>query len=284
MDGCEVNINRFKILPQSFDEEFDLLSARHKRRLSKTGQIAQIVAEKIYGNSHDNSIVPERIGVIFATCFGAIDDEIHHISRYQTSGSISPLFLPKIMPNMISSSISIDFNLKSFNYSIYSGQLAFLEAIIEGFDVISDNRSEAVLIIGSESCKSKYSESIAEHYHQKECLHYEGGGGILLTNHNEESKNKYKIRKYKSFFSEEDFETKMKKLFDEEINITGCTLGSGFIVDNNLHMQEDIYVGCIQSMMNLKELFNEMDKRDASKGIMFSMLSSGLNISIEFFK
>ncbi|MFB1050816.1 beta-ketoacyl synthase N-terminal-like domain-containing protein [Paraliobacillus sp. JSM ZJ581] len=283
MINTKVMLSNFMFITDPKESEILELPKHARRRMSRNGQIAKLVIDQMLKQNLNIPIMGKDTGVIYASCFGAIDEEEQGTIKYISSNNISPLFLPNILPNMVASNLSIDLNLQGLNYCINTGVTAFLEAIINGIDYIQQGQLDSVIIVGSESCISYNALSFAELYHQNKLSYNTGGGALLLTKDNN-MRNKYKINNYKYFFSNDTLAKRSKMLFEKEVNQKINTYGNGYLIGNHPILSSDTYIGCLQSIVNIKQLLRNLDESNMTTGGVFSMLENGSNIYIEFVK
>ena len=108
-----------------------LLSRREARRLDRFAQLALVAAceairdsgiefEEEDGRRRPRAVPAERIGVIYGTGVGGMDEMEQQTLRLDRKGNgqVSPFFIPKLMPNAASAQISLYWGLKGPSYSV----------------------------------------------------------------------------------------------------------------------------------------------------------------------
>ncbi|MEY8352651.1 beta-ketoacyl synthase N-terminal-like domain-containing protein [Lachnospiraceae bacterium 54-53] len=157
------------------------LQAKEKRKLDRYSQISLAVCKKIHACNPDFFENGEDISVITATCFGALNTMADETARYHDTGMVSPVFITKILSNMQAAVIAIALKLKGTNYTVSTGVNSSCDAVIDGYELIKENREMHVLVAGSDSCSGEYGKAMRNNYTGADVEDFgECGAAVLL--------------------------------------------------------------------------------------------------------
>lgn len=152
--GYPLNLKRIKAkvgAPVLGFNPLDFMSRKEAKRLSRAAQFA-IAATSMALKDAGIKIGEEdskRIGVITGSAVGDIKTLLKEAKKGPTK--VSPFLLPKLMPNLPSSAISIHFGIKNLSLATVSACASSTHAIALGFDFIKNNRLEIAVVGGSDS-------------------------------------------------------------------------------------------------------------------------------------
>lgn len=156
------------------------LLPREKRKLDRYSQISLAISKKIHKSNPDFFGHGEDISVLSATCFGATNTITDEVARYHDTGLVSPVFITKILSNMQSAVIAIALQLKGTNYTVSTGINSSCDAVIDGYELIMENRENRVLVVSSDSCRGEFGMAVQRNYHQTDVKDFGECGAALL--------------------------------------------------------------------------------------------------------
>lgn len=156
------------------------LLPREKRKLDRYSQISLAISKKIHECNPDFFEHGEDISVLSATCFGAMNTITDEVARYHDTGLISPVFITKILSNMQAAVIAIALQLKGANYTVSTGVNSSCDAVIDGYELIMENREGRVLVVSSDSCDGEFGAAVHGNYCQDDVKDFGECGAALL--------------------------------------------------------------------------------------------------------
>jgi 3-oxoacyl-[acyl-carrier-protein] synthase II len=101
----------------------------------------------------ENSLIPERAGVLIGTGIGGIStlEAQHRVMLEKGPGRISPFFIPMMIANMASGQVSMRWNLKGPNVTTVSACASGAHAIGEASDYIRTGKADVMVCGGAEA-------------------------------------------------------------------------------------------------------------------------------------
>jgi 3-oxoacyl-[acyl-carrier-protein] synthase II len=163
VSGCEM-ITRFNT--EKFKTKFacelkDYDSARYfdrkeANKLDLYSQFAHIASDEAILDSGLNldKVNKERVGVIWASGIGGLETFFQTIKSYvlgDGSPRISPFFIPKMIGNIASGSISIKYGFMGPNFATVSACASSTNAIIDAYNYIRWGKADLFVTGGSEA-------------------------------------------------------------------------------------------------------------------------------------
>ncbi|MCT4620229.1 MAG: beta-ketoacyl-ACP synthase II [Marinisporobacter sp.] len=140
---------------KNFDprEYFDRKQVKRLDRFSHLG-IASAKEAYMDARLHEANIDNERLGVIIGNGVGGISTIVEETSKLLNHGMhmVSPLFVPKSIPNIVAGNIAIAFNAKGLSNTIITACAAGTSAIGEAFRAIQYDDADVIMAGGSEAC------------------------------------------------------------------------------------------------------------------------------------
>jgi len=131
-----------------------LLGRKEHRRMDRFTQLAVVAAKEAVAQS-GLEIAPEaaRIGTLIGTAMGGIETFETGTATMLGSGPrrVSPFFMPMMLPNMASGTVSIELGTKGPNYSPVSACASSAHALGEAMLMIRNGFADAMLAGGSEA-------------------------------------------------------------------------------------------------------------------------------------
>lgn len=136
------------------DEYFD---KRKQRQLDLYAQYALVAARQAVKDADLDSegINKDRVGVIVAAGIGGLhtfEEEAGYYAKNEASGPrYSPFFIPKMIADIASGHISMEYGFHGPNYGIVSACASSNNAIIDAFNLIRLGKADAILTGGAEA-------------------------------------------------------------------------------------------------------------------------------------
>lgn len=126
------------------------------KRLDRFSQLGIIAAREAYNDAGlDNiDIDRNRLGVVIGNGVGGIITIVEETTKLLNGGMnmVSPLLMPKSIPNIVTGNIAIDLNAKGIANTIITACAAGTNAIGEAFRSIQYGDADIVISGGSEAC------------------------------------------------------------------------------------------------------------------------------------
>lgn len=134
----------------------DYMDKREIRRLDPFCRYALAVARETVEDSGVEDLPQEekdKIGVIFGSGIGGMDTFREQTERYLERGAhrLSPFFIPKLIPDMASGRISMEYGFRGPNYCVVSACATGNNNIGDAFMLIQRGMANGVLCGGSEA-------------------------------------------------------------------------------------------------------------------------------------
>jgi 3-oxoacyl-[acyl-carrier-protein] synthase II len=138
------------------------LSVKEARRLDRFAQMAVVSAgEAIAQAGWDDGDAPYdsmRIGCVIATGIGGIDtvETQHDILRDRGAQMVSPLGIPRYMPNAAAAAVTMKYSLRGQSYGVVSACASGAHAIGSALRMIQYGDADAVVCGGSEATLTEF--------------------------------------------------------------------------------------------------------------------------------
>lgn len=144
--ACEVK----KYVPE---EHFDRKQARRFERFVQFGIIAAREALRDSGLEIDK-VGPENVGVMIGSGIGGLNvlEEQQRVFLEKGPDRVSPLMVPRMIPNMASGMFSIEFNLQGPNSCVVTACASGTHSLGDAFNVIRRGQAVAMVAGGTEAC------------------------------------------------------------------------------------------------------------------------------------
>ncbi len=146
---------RFACEVKNFDPVayFDRKEARKMDRFTQLALVAADEAVKDAGIG-DNSVNPDRTGVIFSSGIGGLitfQEEVMNYARGDGTPRFNPFFIPKMILDIAAGQISMRYGFRGPNFAVVSACASSTHAIIEAFNTIRLNKADIIVAGGSEA-------------------------------------------------------------------------------------------------------------------------------------
>jgi 3-oxoacyl-[acyl-carrier-protein] synthase II len=146
---------RFACEVKDFDPTFylDRKEARKIDRFTQFAIIASDEAVKDAGINKDNVDV-DRVGVIFASGIGGLitfQEEVLNFASGDGTPRFNPFFIPKMIADIASGHISIQYGFRGPNYTTVSACASSTNALIDAFNYIRLGKADVIVSGGSEA-------------------------------------------------------------------------------------------------------------------------------------
>ncbi|WP_329581776.1 beta-ketoacyl-[acyl-carrier-protein] synthase family protein [Kitasatospora sp. NBC_01250] len=152
--ALEGNPVRISCRVPDFDPE-RLLNARRAHRLDRFVQFALVAAREAIADAGLDPATWDgaRVGVVLGCADGGPGtvEQQHQVLREQGSERVSPLLLPKQLPNMLAGQTAIEFGATGPNLVVATACASGATAIGTARDLLALNRCDVVLAGGSEA-------------------------------------------------------------------------------------------------------------------------------------
>jgi 3-oxoacyl-[acyl-carrier-protein] synthase II len=140
----------------------DHLSVKEARRLDRFAQLAVVAAGEAIAQSGweggDAPYDPLRIGCVLATGIGGIDtvETQHDVLRDRGAQMVSPLGIPRYMPNAAAAAVTMKYSLRGQSYGIVSACASGAHAIGSALRMIQYGDADAVVCGGAEATLTEF--------------------------------------------------------------------------------------------------------------------------------
>ncbi len=125
-------------------------------RLDRFSQLGIIAAREAYEKAGLNNVGIDRnrLGVIMGNGVGGILTIVEETKKLLNYGMnmVSPLLMPKSIPNIVTGNIAIDLNAKGISNTVVTACAAGTNAIGEAFRAIQYGDADIIISGGSEAC------------------------------------------------------------------------------------------------------------------------------------
>lgn len=144
--------------PAGYYNPLDHFSTHELRRFSPFIQYALVAAKEAlqdanWNPSELNEEEQIRSGVCIGSGIGSFDDAVNNAINFNTSGyrKIQPLFIPRLLANMASGNVSIQYGLKGVNHSVSTACATGIHSIGDSFRFIYDDYADVIVCGASEA-------------------------------------------------------------------------------------------------------------------------------------
>ncbi len=153
------DVSKFKTHFACEVKNFDplqFIDKKEVRRLDPFVQYALATSQEAVDDSgiSNETINPDRIGVIWASGIGGITSFFNEVAEYAKGDGtprFSPFFIPKVIVDIAAGHISMRFGFRGPNYATVSACASSTHAIIDAFNLIRLGKADAILCGGSEA-------------------------------------------------------------------------------------------------------------------------------------
>lgn len=140
----------------------EILGRKLARRLDRYAQFSIKAARETFNTSgltplkgEDHPVIsPSRIGVCLGTGVGGVKTYEEESGKCHKDGStyVSPLLMPKWIPNMAAANVAMDLGIKGPVHTLSTACASGIDAIGHGLMLLESGRVDAVLAGGAEAC------------------------------------------------------------------------------------------------------------------------------------
>ncbi len=134
----------------------DYFGRKESKRLDRFSQLGVAAAKDAYEDADLSNIEidRERISVVIGNGVGGISTIQEETIKLNNHGEkfVSPLFVPKSLPNIASGNISIALNAKGISNTVITACASGTDAIGEAFRLVQYDDADVVIAGGCESC------------------------------------------------------------------------------------------------------------------------------------
>jgi len=126
------------------------------KRLDRFSQLGIVAAREAYKDAglETSCVDRNRLGVVIGNGVGGIITIIEETTKLLEGGMnmVSPLLMPKSIPNIVTGNIAIDLNAKGIANTVITACAAGTNAIGEAFRAIQYDDADVIISGGSEAC------------------------------------------------------------------------------------------------------------------------------------
>lgn len=134
----------------------DYFDRKQFKRLDRFSHLGIIAAREAYKDAglENADIDRERLGVVIGNGVGGIITIVEETTKLLKGGMnmVSPLLMPKSIPNIVTGNIAIDLNARGISNTIITACAAGTNAIGEAFRAIQYGDADIIVSGGSEAC------------------------------------------------------------------------------------------------------------------------------------
>jgi len=128
------------------------------KRLDRFTQFGMVAAREAYEDAELKSYAldRDRVGVCMGTGVGGMTTLQSEFGQYYNNGAnyVSPICVPKFLPNMVTGNISRDLDLRGLSSTVVTACAAGNNAIGEAYRAIKHGYADVMLAGGAEACIS----------------------------------------------------------------------------------------------------------------------------------
>lgn len=131
----------------------EVLERPEAKRLDPASQFALISAREAWADAGSPEVVPERLGVDYATGIGGIWTLLDAWDTLRERGPrrVLPMTVPMLMPNAAAASISMSFGARAFARTVASACASSVESIVSAYEHLQSGAADIVIAGGTES-------------------------------------------------------------------------------------------------------------------------------------
>ena len=147
----------FKVKIAAEVKDFDPLEYMDKAAVRKTDEFVRFAlaaaAQAMADSALEGQIAPERLGVYYGSGIGGFHTFMQEHANLINKGSrrVSPMFIPKMIPNMAAGEIAIKFHAEGPCISVSTACATGTSCIGEGYRAIATGYADAAIVGGAES-------------------------------------------------------------------------------------------------------------------------------------
>ena len=154
----------------------DLIASPQLRRMDRLSRMA-VASSRLALD--DAGIAPtalssERVGVVFGTALGNLEESVAHLDRVFTRGpaAASPMVFPNLVMNAPAGYVAMEFGFTGVNFTVAQAEVSGEHAVVLGCEVLQSGRADVVLAGGGD----ELSTVLLEGYHRARALAGQRGG------------------------------------------------------------------------------------------------------------
>jgi 3-oxoacyl-[acyl-carrier-protein] synthase II len=131
-----------------------LITSPQFRRMDRLSRMAVAASRLALDDARAATadLPPERVGIVFGTALGAVEDSIAHLARVFTRGpaSASPMAFPNLVLNAAAGYIAIEHGWTGVNLTVAQHEISGEHAVALGSDLVATGRADVVLAGGGD--------------------------------------------------------------------------------------------------------------------------------------
>ena len=132
----------------------ELITSPQRRRMDRLSRMAVAASRLALVDASVplEAIDRERVGVVFGTSLGNIEDSAAHLDRIFGRGpaAASPMVFPNLVMNAPAGYIAMEFGFTGVNFTVAQGEVSGEHAVALGCDMVQSGRADLVLAGGGD--------------------------------------------------------------------------------------------------------------------------------------
>lgn len=131
----------------------DFLERQEIKRLDPSSQFALIAAREAFADAGSPEVVPERLGVDWATGIGGVWTLLDAWDTLREKGPrrVLPMTVPMLMPNGPAAAIEMSLGARAFARTVVSACASSTESIANAYEHLTSGLADVVIAGGSEA-------------------------------------------------------------------------------------------------------------------------------------
>jgi len=131
----------------------DFLERQEIKRLDPSSQFALIAAREAFADAGSPEVVPERLGVDWATGIGGVWTLLDAWDTLREKGPrrVLPMTVPMLMPNGPAAAIEMNLGARAFARTVVSACASSTESIANAYEHLTSGLADIVIAGGSEA-------------------------------------------------------------------------------------------------------------------------------------
>ncbi|HEU0257648.1 MAG TPA: beta-ketoacyl-[acyl-carrier-protein] synthase family protein [Microbacteriaceae bacterium] len=130
-----------------------LLARQTARRLDPSSQFALVSAMEAWHDAGEPDVLPERLGVDYATGIGGVWTLLDAWDTLRERGPrrVLPMTVPMLMPNAAAATLSMHFQARAFATTVASACASSNESLVNAYEHLKAGLADVVIAGGTES-------------------------------------------------------------------------------------------------------------------------------------
>ncbi|MBB4071546.1 beta-ketoacyl-[acyl-carrier-protein] synthase family protein [Canibacter oris] len=131
----------------------EVLPRPQAKRLDPASQFAVVAAMEAFADAGSPEVVPERLGVDFATGIGGVWSLLNAWDDLREKGPrrVMPMTVPMLMPNAAAAAVSMHFEARAYAHTVASACASSTESLVNAIANLKAGLADVVITGGTES-------------------------------------------------------------------------------------------------------------------------------------